>query len=58
MEVDMAETEDKYKAIVETSLDGIYQVDRSGTFMFINESFANLFGYQREELGAWVTSNP
>jgi PAS domain S-box-containing protein len=50
MEVDMAETEDKYKAIVETSLDGIYQVDRSGTFMFINESFANLFGYKREEL--------
>jgi PAS domain S-box-containing protein len=50
MEVDMAETGDKYRAIVETSLDAIYQVDRSGTFMFINESFANMFGYEREEL--------
>ena len=50
MGADMAETEDKYRAIVETSLDGIYQVDRSGRFMFINESFANMFGYEREEL--------
>jgi PAS domain S-box-containing protein len=50
MEVDMAETEDNYKAIVETSLDGIYQVDRSGRFMFTNETFANMFGYEREEL--------
>ena len=46
----MAEIGDKYRAIVETSLDGIYQVDRSGRFMFINESFANLLGYEREEL--------
>jgi PAS domain S-box-containing protein len=46
----MAETGDKYRAIVETSLDGIYQVDRSGRFMFINESFANMSGYVREEL--------
>jgi PAS domain S-box-containing protein len=50
MEVDMADTEDKYRAIVETSLDGIYQVDRSSRFMFTNESFAKLFGYEREEL--------
>lgn len=39
-----------YRAIVETSLDGIYQVDTSGKFTFINESFASTFGYKREEL--------
>lgn len=43
-------SEERYRAIIETSLDGIYQVDTSGKFMFVNESFANMFGYQREEL--------
>jgi len=40
----------RYKAIVETCLDGIYQVDRSGKFVFVNEAFAKIFGYKREEL--------
>jgi len=46
----MSEIGEQYKTIVETSLDGIYQVDRSGGFMFINGSFAKLFGYEPEEL--------
>lgn len=46
----MSDVVENYKAIVETSLDGVYQVDRSGAFMYINESFASLFGYKKEEL--------
>lgn len=47
---DLQQSQERYKTIVETSLDGIYQVDTSGNFIFINESFANLFGYKRDEL--------
>ena len=46
----LRQSEERYKAIVETSLDGVYQVDTSGKFTFINESFAKTFGYKREEL--------
>ncbi len=46
----LRKSEERYEAIVETSLDGIYQVDTSGKFTFINEVFASTFGYKREEL--------
>ena len=44
------QSEEGYKAIVETSLDGIYQVDTSGKLIFVNDSLAKTFGYKREEL--------
>jgi PAS domain S-box-containing protein len=50
LEQELKESEERYEAIVETSLDGIYQVDISGKFTFINEAFASTFGYKREEL--------
>ncbi|MGB2855093.1 MAG: PAS domain S-box protein, partial [Dehalococcoidia bacterium] len=43
-------SQEAFKTIVDTSLEGIYQVDNSGKFIFVNESFATLFGYGREEL--------
>ncbi|MGB3128103.1 MAG: PAS domain-containing protein, partial [Dehalococcoidia bacterium] len=43
-------SQEAFKTIVDTSLEGIYQVDNSGKFIFVNESFASLFGYGREEL--------
>ncbi len=46
----LIKSKEAFRAIVETSLDGIYQVDTSGRFLLVNESFANLFGYEREEL--------
>jgi PAS domain S-box-containing protein len=46
----LRDSEEKYRAIVETTIDGIYQVDTSGKLTFINEAFANIFGYRREEL--------
>jgi PAS domain S-box-containing protein len=46
----MRGSQEAFKTIVDTSLDGIYQVDSAGKFIFVNESFATLFGYGREEL--------
>ncbi|MBM3158117.1 MAG: PAS domain S-box protein, partial [Chloroflexi bacterium] len=46
----LKESEDRYREIVENSLNGIYQVDTSGKFTFVNESFARIFGYERKEL--------
>ncbi|MCJ7523291.1 MAG: PAS domain S-box protein, partial [Dehalococcoidia bacterium] len=43
-------SQEAFKTIVDTSLEGIYQVDNSGKFIFVNESFASLFGYRQEEL--------
>ena len=50
LEQELKESEEEYRAIVETSLDGVYQVDSSGKFTFVNESFAKTFGYEQEEL--------
>jgi PAS domain S-box-containing protein len=46
----LRESEEKYRLITESSVDGIYQIDLSGKFVFINEAFAKIFGYTREEL--------
>lgn len=39
-----------YKAIVEASLDGIYQVDTTGKFIYLNSSFGAMLGYKVEDL--------
>jgi PAS domain S-box-containing protein len=39
-----------YKLIVESCNDGIYQVDKSGYFIFVNNAFTEFFGYKREDL--------
>ena len=38
------------KSVVETSLDGICQVDAEGRFLFVSDSLAALLGYRPEEL--------
>ena len=40
---------ERYEAIVETVQDGIYVVD-DGTFTMVNDAYADLVGYSREEL--------
>ncbi|SFF93551.1 PAS domain S-box-containing protein [Halopelagius inordinatus] len=40
----------KYEAIVETVDDGIYVKDDDGYFTMVNEAYADLTGYDREEL--------
>ena len=41
---------ERYRAIVEASIDGIYQVDTSGKFIYVNDSFAAILGYKPEDL--------
>jgi len=40
----------KYAYLVEQAEDGLYMLDESGTFTVINEAFAELTGYDREEI--------
>lgn len=44
------ESEEKYRLIAESSTEGIYQVDESGEFLFVNEAYARILGYDREEM--------
>ncbi|HTX91809.1 MAG TPA: PAS domain S-box protein [Anaerolineales bacterium] len=46
----LKESEERYRLITETSLDGIFQIDSSGVLRFLNDSFAQTFGYSKEEL--------
>jgi len=41
---------ERFRAIVEASPDGIYQVDTSGKFIYINKAFANILGYKPGDL--------
>ncbi len=50
MERKLRESEEKYRLITETSIDGIYQVDTTGKFVFVNKSFVKMFGYPRKDL--------
>ncbi len=45
-----------YRLLVESARDGLYQLDANGHFIYLNESFAELAGYERDELlGAHAT---
>src|SRR5688572_4822472 len=49
-------SEEKYRQIVETTTDGIITVDPSGGVLFANKRFAEMIGYQPEEMAgmqAW-----
>nr|WP_240148807.1 PAS domain-containing sensor histidine kinase [Halorubellus sp. JP-L1] len=39
-----------YRALVETARDGLYRLDATGEFVYANESFAEMLGYERAEL--------
>ncbi|MFB6196122.1 MAG: PAS domain S-box protein, partial [Haloplanus sp.] len=41
---------ERYESIVETTDDGVYVVDESGRFTMVNEAYADLVGYSRDEL--------
>ena len=44
-EAALRESERRYKSLVETTVDGVFQSDPEGVFTFINESGAGIFGY-------------
>ncbi len=46
----LAESEEKFRTILENIEDGYFEVDLSGNFVFTNESLARILGYPRDEL--------
>jgi len=46
----LQESEEKYRAIIETVLDGVCIVDAKGKILEVNDPFCEMIGYAREEL--------
>lgn len=46
----LQESEERYRMLVETSSDLIFQGDTHGHFIFVNEAFVKTLGYSAEEL--------
>ncbi|MBI4950316.1 MAG: PAS domain S-box protein [Deltaproteobacteria bacterium] len=43
-------TEERYRTIIRTSLDGFWIIDLTGRFVDVNDAYCSLIGYSREEL--------
>ena len=43
-------SEEKYRTLVEDSLEGIWVIDDSANTTFVNQSMANMFGYEIDEM--------
>ena len=44
------ETEEAYKAILHTTMDGFWLADTQGRFLDVNDAYCHMTGYSREEL--------
>ena len=49
-ETAMKESEEKYRRLVEDSLEGIWVIDDEANTTFVNQSMANMFGYEIDEM--------
>ncbi|NQT73480.1 MAG: PAS domain S-box protein [Chloroflexi bacterium] len=49
-EAQLQDSEAQYRSIAETVIEGIYQVDAFGSYVFVNEAYARIMGYETEEL--------
>ncbi len=47
---ELAESESKYRTLVEEINDGYFVADRNGRIMFANQEFCNLYGYSLKEM--------
>jgi len=47
---DLALSEARYRALVETAVGGIFQADLQARFVYVNQAFADMVGYSPEEL--------
>ena len=50
LELAMKESEEKYRTLVEDSLEGIWVIDNDANTTFLNQSMANMFGYEINEM--------
>jgi len=50
LEAAMKKSEEKYRKLVEDSLEGIWVIDDETNTTFVNKSMANMFGYEIEEM--------
>jgi two-component system cell cycle sensor histidine kinase/response regulator CckA len=50
MHAALEESEERYRAIIETSFDGVWTIDLAGNTTFANERMAELLGTTREDL--------
>ena len=50
LEIAMKESEQKYRTLVEDSLEGIWVIDNVANTTFLNQSMANMFGYEMDEM--------
>jgi PAS domain S-box-containing protein len=44
------ESERKYRAIIETSLNGFFIIDKTGSILEVNDAYCKMSGYSREKL--------
>ena len=49
-EMELQASEEQFRLLTETALEGIYQLDSSGNFIFVNDAFTEILGYTREDL--------
>ncbi len=49
-EDELKRSEERYRNILESIDEGIYEVDLSGNFTFVNDAMAKIFGYPKAEL--------
>jgi len=49
-QAELRESEEKYRLITETSMDGIYQIFSSGKFIYLNDAMVKISGYKKEEV--------
>lgn len=49
-EVELRESEERYRGIVNQTIGGIAETDLTGTFLMVNDHFCEIIGYPREEL--------
>jgi PAS domain S-box-containing protein len=48
-EAALRESEERYRNIVDTIVDGYYEIDLEGRLLFVNDALLRIFGYRRSE---------
>jgi len=46
----LAESEDKYRTIIESTEDGYYETDLDGNFTFFNDSLCTILGFSKNKI--------